>query len=117
VEGAGRRRRIVDNPLHTSPPTPCSCFPSQKSSLQSIPTSSSALIIPAIALAGTRLRTGYSRRAAVPGWSHNGVRLGDEPLSPALEPGTVRRRATAWPVRRLREEHWRARGNRASKFN
>ena len=42
-----------------------------------------------IALAGDLVRTGYQGRASVPDWSHNGVRLGDEPLSSALEPGAV----------------------------
>jgi hypothetical protein len=42
-------------------------------------------IIRAIALAGDLVRTGYQGRASVPDWSHNGVRLGDEPPSPGLD--------------------------------
>jgi hypothetical protein len=41
----------------------------------------------AIALAGDLVRTGYQGRVSVPDWSHNGVRLGDDPPSPGLDRG------------------------------
>ncbi len=61
------------------------------------------------------MRTGLFGKGGGAGLVVCGRRLGDEPLSPALEPGVVRQPAETldWPADRLREEHRRARDNRA----
>ena len=86
-EGEGKRRLgrawMKSGPLSTQLLDPTH-FP-QKLHPSLFPALRTSPIIAAIALAGDLVRTGYQGRASVPDWSHNGVRLGDEPPSPGLD--------------------------------
>jgi hypothetical protein len=89
VRGSAKLAGCGVNASH-SPPNPLIPFISRKNFTLPYPHRLRLTHNPLIALAGDLVRTGYQGRASVPGWSHDGVRLGDEPPSPGLDRGFQR---------------------------